>query len=199
MQNVQIIDLGFGNIASVKRVFMRACDKEAEIIHYPIQVKPNSIVVLPGVGSFDHAMRNLEESNWIDFIKCHEGAEDILFFGICLGMQLFFNASAEGQLNGLGICNGMLRSFSNLKDETIRPTHIGWNKTLDFTTKEAVGDFYFVHSFFAPIDKEYTLLTSTYGEDLSAAIKFKNFIGTQFHPEKSGKNGVSFIRRYLTC
>ena len=199
MRNIQIIELDFGNVGSVERAFKRAYGLDSELIKRPCEVKNNSLVVIPGVGNFDHAMDKLDENEWVAFIKSLEGADEVSFFGICLGMQLFFDGSEEGSSSGLGILKGTLRSFGGLRRQSIRPTHIGWNAVSDFSNNGAIGPYYFVHSYFAPVDPQYTRYSATYGVEFSAAIEYKNFVGTQFHPEKSGRKGVKYLRDQLKC
>jgi glutamine amidotransferase len=199
MVNVSIVDFGLSNLNSV----ISACEKvgmKVAIVSNPKQILNSDALILPGVGAFGNAMKNLKKNGTdksiIEFYK--KGKQ---IFGICLGMQLLFDESVEnGKFKGLGIIKGKVRKFDKKYD--IVP-NIGWNKisvmkknitkneksTLNISNNRF---FYFVHSYYCePNDKKNSSSNSNFGKfTFCSSILHKNIEAYQFHPEKSGKNGL---------
>jgi imidazole glycerol-phosphate synthase subunit HisH len=200
MVNVSIVDFGLSNLNSV----ISACEHvgmKATIVSNPKQILKSNALILPGVGAFGNAMKNLKK-NGMDksIIEFYKKGKQI--FGICLGMQLLFDESNEnGKFKGLGIIKGKVRKFDNKHD--IVP-NIGWNKisvmkkNVNKNEKSSLDNsngqfFYFVHSYYCePKDKKSLSSISNFGKfDFCSSIIFKNIEAYQFHPEKSGKNGLN--------
>lgn len=194
MTNITIIDTGCANLSSVKFAFDRL-GYRAEITRDIHQIQAADKLLLPGVGTAEAAMRNLQERKLIDCIR--NATQPML--GICLGMQLMTEFSTEGNVATLGLMNGQT---DLIPDSGLPLPHMGWNKvryTPDhplFAGIEQDSHFYFVHSY-AVQPNENTIATSCYGADFSAAIANKNFYGVQFHPERSGKNGAMLLRNFV--
>lgn len=183
------------NIASIRYALQRL-GQEAIITAQPDIIKNSSHVLLPGVGHAGFAMDQLNRNCLTEVIK--NLTQPVL--GICLGMQLLFNTSEEGNTAGLGIIPGIIKAFEKSPNLTI--PHMGWN-ILQWKTNSDLqknlneGDFfYFVHSFKAPITT-YTIATCEYGENFSAIVKKDNFYGMQFHPERSGNIGEKILKNFF--
>ena len=187
---VAIINSGGANLGSVQR----AVDKigyKAIITKEINDIIDSSHVIIPGVGSAHNVMRSLKETNLIQTIKSL--SQPVL--GICIGMQILFEFSDEGKVDCLGLIPGSVERFKNLDD--LKVPQMGWNK-VSFNNSLAEFDnyYYFANSFFNPIN-QFTIAQSQYGVSFTAAIKYKNFIGCQFHPEKSSLAGSKFLKNFL--
>lgn len=192
---VAIINYGAGNTQSVINCLDRIqCD-------YILTDQPESIlsadkVILPGVGHAATAMQSLKDKGLIEIIKNYEKP----LLGICLGMQLLYDFSEEGDTTCLGIIPGNIKKFKPLTNEKI--PHMGWNqiskRTLDPLYKDVADgeNFYFVHSYYAEISK-YTETICEYIQPFTASCRHGNFYGMQFHPEKSGKVGENLIQKFI--
>lgn len=199
--SVLVIDYGMGNLASVKRAF-EECGASVFISDDPKAILQASQVVLPGVGSFALAMKNLHYAGWDDAI--HEATEKGMpMLGICLGMQLLADEGEEhGLTKGLGLIEGKIKKFDL---PGIRVPHVGWNEIVPkrdntiFSAIESGTDFYFVHSYFFEAADESNILAHTpYGNNFTSVVSKGNIWGTQFHPEKSGFPGFQIIRNFLS-
>ena len=195
-----IIDSGGANISSVEHALRRlgaepVFTADAEIIRSAARV------ILPGVGAASTAMSRLRE---LDLIGCiRELQQPVL--GICLGMQLLFEKSAEAwrdesQVECLGIMPGTLEKLKSAPG--IRIPHMGWNIT-EIVSEDPLLEglpehpwFYFVHSYRAPIGSS-TIATCMHGESFSAIVRRENFWGAQFHPERSAQSGAKLLANFL--
>lgn len=192
---IAIINTGCANINSVRFAFERI-GAQVEVISEPSQLAQFERAVLPGVGHASVAMARLIEQGWVSAIKNYTKP----LLGICLGMQLLCEQTAEGNVDCLGVISGALDA---LKSDTLTLPHMGWNN-LTFTSAHPIlngiseSDFvYFVHSF-AHIPNQYTIASCNYGETFSAIVAKDNFIGMQFHPEKSAAVGEILLRNFLS-
>jgi glutamine amidotransferase len=195
---IAIIDYGMGNLRSVQKG-LETVGWQAEIVGDPEGVDRADGVILPGVGAFADAMRNLREAGMVDAIyrAIDEGKP---FLGICLGQQLLFEHSEEfGLTTGLGVFPGTVR---RLPPGLIVP-HMGWNEIeirqpvplLDGVTEGA--RFYFVHSYFvAPSTPEVIVAETEYGIRFASVVGRENVFGIQFHPEKSSKLGLNILNNF---
>ena len=197
---IGIIDYQGGNLENVKRAF-EAFKFKVRILREPVPIKNIDGLVLPGVGAFASAMRQLKESGFISFIKDFiESGKP--FMGICLGIQLLFEKSYEfGVSEGLGILKGEVVKFSGVS----KVPHIGWNqvefKKSSNMLKDRIknGDFfYFVHSYYVVPDTIDIILTTTSYEtkEFVSSIEYNNIFACQFHPEKSQNNGLIVIKSF---
>lgn len=199
---VGIIDLKINNIFSIFKATQEA-NFRCKIISKKENYKKYDLIILPGVGSFREAMKKIKKEN-IDK-KIYDFVEDNSkkLLGICLGMQLLFEGSAEfGNTKGLNLLSGTVEKFKK-KEVKIVP-HMNWNKiylknfnnTSVFKTFDK-KNFYFVHSFYCKIKNKKNLLSYTKHENFKfcSSVLHKNILGTQFHPEKSGKIGINFLKK----
>ena len=190
-----------GNIHSVTKS-LESLGEEILLIKNINQSKNCKALILPGVGSFDPAMINLKNTQLIFEIEnwIHSGKS---FLGICLGLQLLFESSEEGLINGLGILKGQIRKIPQLDDQ--RTPHVGWcnlnsTKINSLLSEDDLNNWvYFVHSFHA-VPEDFNIIAAqvNYGsEKLTAIIEEDNLLACQFHPEKSGKTGDKLLRRWI--
>ena len=196
MVQVAIFDYGAGNIFSLKNSLEKAGALVDVITNFD---KPNgySGILLPGVGNFDPAIHSIRNFSKIQF-QDYAGTTPVL--GICLGMEMFFEKSEEGKEKGLNVIDGEVVVLP----PSMKVPHMGWN---DLEIKkpgkilEGVDDgswVYFVHSYRAkPVSDDVITAVSDYGIKVPAVVEHENFIGTQFHPEKSGKVGKIMIKNFL--
>ena len=197
MVSVAIFDYGAGNIFSLK-TSLEKNGASVDVITSFDQVKNYSGLLLPGVGNFDPAIRSIRDYSAIqfnDFVK-----DKVPVLGICLGMEMFFEKSEEGREQGLGVINGEVIILPN----TMKVPHMGWNN-LEIKQQnnflEGVDDgswVYFVHSYMLKTKEADLIVANTdYGIKVPAVVEQKNFIGTQFHPEKSGEIGSLMLSNFL--
>lgn len=195
---IVIIDYGLGNLASVKNAF----DKlgiPVEISGIPDVLKKAGALILPGVGAAGQGMENLKKKG-LDKVIIEELTKGKPFLGICLGMQLLFEKSEEGQTACLGIFKGTVRKYKKEK----KIPQIGWN-SVKTTGNKLFKDipnnsyFYFVNSFYCqPEDSSITLAKSEYGEKFASVVIKDKIVGIQFHPEKSGEVGFQLLKNFVS-
>jgi glutamine amidotransferase len=190
-----IVDSGGANIASV-RFALERLGVQSELTADLAIIRAAKRVILPGVGSAPEGMRRLRERGLVD---CVRGLTQPVL-GICLGMQLLFDSSAEGDTPSLGLIPGRVALLPESPGVTV--PHMGWN-TLDMKRDtpllrgfEATTRFYFVHSFAGPVN-EYTLASCEHGTAFAAVVQRANFSGVQFHPERSGAAGAQLLKNFL--
>ena len=197
MVSVAIFDYGAGNIFSLK-TSLEKNGAEVDVITSFDQAKDFSGVLLPGVGNFDPAIRSIRDysaTQFKDFVQ-----DKIPVLGICLGMEMFFEKSEEGKEKGLNVIDGEVV----LLPTSMKIPHMGWNNLeIKQSSKflEGVDDgswVYFVHSYrVKPKASELIVAETDYGIKVPAIVETKNFIGTQFHPEKSGEVGSLMLKNFL--
>ena len=194
---VAIFDYGAGNIFSLRKALEKN-NAEVDIITNFDKSMEYAGLLLPGVGNFDPAIRSVRDYSATDF-KEYVG-NNIPVLGICLGMEMFFEKSEEGKENGLNIIDGEVV----ILPDTMKIPHMGWN-SLEIKRDSKILDgidngtwVYFVHSYrVKPQNNELIIADADYGIKIPAIIEQNNFIGTQFHPEKSGKVGAIMIKNFL--
>jgi len=209
MPEVVIIDYGIGNVRSILNAFQHLG------IHPILTRDKDSVlnadaVILPGVGAFKHGMDNLKEFDLEGTIHSYVKTNKP-FLGICLGMQMLFDESEEfGTSKGLGLIEGRVTKLPVKTNHKLKLPHIGWNdieNTQDINWSSSVlkglspgTSAYFVHSFAAvPAKKENILATANYGGVEFCCATWKNNIyGLQFHPEKSGKDGLKMLQNFIS-
>ena len=212
LPNVVIIDYGLGNLLSVKRA-IEHLGATATVTSDPEIILSATHVILPGVGAFPTGMNKLKSSG-LDIVVKEVAFKGSQLLTICLGMQLIMQESNEfGKTLGLGLLDGRVEEipkFSTDGDE-IKVPHIGWN-SLQPNIRDSeweksplsdlqAGDFvYFVHSYMVhPLDERIRLAHSIYGgHKIVAVISKDNITGCQFHPEKSGPNGLKILNTFIT-
>jgi glutamine amidotransferase len=191
-----IIDSGGANLASLQFAFERL-GAETRVSADAAEIRSARRVILPGVGSAADAMGRLRNAGLADLLPSL--TQPVL--GICLGMQLLFERSEEGETECLGILPDSVR---RLQPKGGLPVpHMGWNQLAPVREDPllkgiGVNDYvYFVHSFAAPVS-DVTLASAEYGTPLSAIVRHRNFWGTQFHPERSAQVGARMLANFLT-
>ncbi len=201
---IAIIDYGMGNLRSAQKGFERTgC--EAVITDDPVLIAEADAVVLPGVGAFRDCYEGLRARGLVDPVK-EAAASGRPFLGICVGLQLLFEGSEEGDAReGLGIFAGRVVRFPDAAQTGLKVPHMGWNR-LERVPGHAcpllngVGSnpyTYFVHSYFArPTDAEIVLATCEYGVRFPAIVGRGNVYAVQFHPEKSQSDGIAILRAF---
>ena len=202
MSDVAVIDYGMGNRRSVEKALAHVGARPV-ITHDHQELRDADGLVLPGVGAFPRAMRNLTELGLDDVIR-EQVARGVPLLGICLGMQLLFDSSEELEgTAGIGLIAG---EVSRLNAGAHRIPHIGWNDVrlerpspLTAELPQAGCPFYHVHSFAArPGDPEHVVGTAEYGGDRFATIVSReNVFGVQFHPEKSSQHGLRLLHGFV--
>ncbi len=204
---IVIIDYKMGNSGSILNM-LKKIGVEAIISSDHDEIQNAEKLILPGVGSFDGGMKNLNDLNLTTILHNKVIKEKIPILGICLGMQLFAKKSEEGILEGLNWINAEVKKFKFNSSETdqrrLKIPHMGWNtieiKKNDPIFKNMIEElrFYFVHSYhFVCDDKSNILATTNYGYDFPSIVKKENIIGVQFHPEKSHKFGMKLLANFV--
>ncbi len=203
MVKVAVIDYDMGNLHSACKGLEKA-GAVPKITNSPNDILTADAVVLPGVGAFDPAMRHIRERDLETTIK-ETIASGKPFLGICLGLQILFDGSAEGTERGLGVVSGIVRRFQSEPDISI--PQMGWNHLELTQARLPLWDnlppkpyVYFVHSFYVePVDPGVNAATVTHGsQTVTAAIARDNLMAVQFHPEKSSDNGLQILSNFVT-
>ncbi len=198
---IAIIDYGVGNLFSLC-CSLNSIGAEAVVTSDPEIIKSADKLILPGVGAFADAAAKLRDSG-LDVLIKQQAAEGKMLMGICLGMQLLFEKSYEyGEHEGLGLLSGSVVPMQGVIPAELKIPHIGWNalhlcrdsKLMKYVNE---GDcVYFVHSYYAENCPDSVIATAEYGAHLTAAVQKGNIMGCQFHPEKSGRVGLSILRAF---
>lgn len=191
---IAIIDYKTGNLRSVMNA-LRRLGAEFVLTADPVEIKRADRVLLPGVGNAAEAMNNLNESGLIPTVMSLR--KPVL--GICVGMQIMCRHSEEGNVDCLGIFDAFVKKFEPSGE--LKVPHTGWNTIGNLESKLfkgiKSGSFvYYVHSYYAGLCPD-TIATTRQGILYSAALKYENFYGVQFHPEKSGDTGELILRNFL--
>jgi len=213
-KTVAVVDYGMGNLRSVSQAVQAAAQGSGWhvlITSRPDEVRAAARVVLPGQGAMPDCMRELQESGLRDAVL--EAAAAKPLFGVCVGMQMMLDHSAEGNTPGLGLIHGEVVKFDlagRLQPDGSRykVPQMGWNQVRQMDPGQgrhpvwsSVPDgsyFYFVHSFYArPSDARHSAGEADYGGRFTAAIARDNIFATQFHPEKSAAHGLALYRNFL--
>lgn len=193
---VLLIDYGMGNLRSVEKALEKV-GAAVRVSSDPRDIEKADLVVVPGVGAFDHAVRELKDRKLFDPIRSAVKAGKP-YLGLCLGLQLLFDRSDEGSEEGWGILGGSVLRFPHF----MKTPHMGWNRVRLATPAlerefgiQGDGRFYFVHSYFVvPRDRSDVFATTDYGFDFVSAVRRGNILATQFHPEKSQAQGLRFLK-----
>jgi len=208
-KNIAIIDYKMGNLFSVNQACIYV-GLNPIITNDKNQILNSEAVILPGVGSFGEAMKNLTNLDLIDVIK-KVISESKPFMGICLGFQLLFTESEEfGLTKGLGVFEGKVKKFINGVNNgmSIKVPQIGWNQIFPYNEKKwnnsflsetTYGEFmYFVHSFYVQTNDEQIKLAKTNyeGFEYCSSIEIDNLFASQFHPEKSANEGIKIYKKF---
>jgi len=198
---IVIIDYGMGNIPNVRKA-VESQGAECSVISSPDGLGKADAAILPGVGAFGQAMKNLKRQGFIpairEFVKTGRP-----FLGVCLGQQLFFDSSEESfGVRGLSLLKGRVIRF---RTRTLKVPHIGWNQVryvAGYPLMKGVKQddyFYFVHSYYAkPADPAVAACVTKYGdEEFASGVRQGNLFAFQFHPEKSQSSGLKIYRNFV--
>ncbi|MBQ1252858.1 MAG: imidazole glycerol phosphate synthase subunit HisH [Alistipes sp.] len=191
---IAIVDYKMGNLRSVENALKRM-GAEFVVTADAEQIRRADRVLLPGVGNAAEAMENLRSAGLVDVIRSLRRP----VLGICVGMQVMCRCSEEGDVDCLGIFDARVKRF--VPGLEVKVPHMGWNSIGNLESKlfkgiEGGEYVYFVHSYYPELCPD-TIATTTHGKMFSAALKYENFYGTQFHPEKSGDVGERIIANFL--
>ena len=201
---IVLIDYGVGNLYSVAKASAYV-GGDVKISSSAEDIRRAAKIILPGVGAFGDCMKNLEATGLIPTIK-QEIFSGKPILGICVGLQILFACSDESPcVDGLKIFGGQVRK---IRAGNLKIPHMGWNAVSIRNAQGVMRNlfkgikndsyFYFVHSYHAaPEDKKIIAATTSYGEEVTAAIEFENIFATQFHPEKSGDVGLHVLKNFV--
>lgn len=206
-QRISIVDYGMGNLRSVQKALAHvAPDDRVEITSDPAEIRRADRVVFPGQGAMPDCMRSLAESGLGDAVA--EAARLRPFLGLCIGQQMLFERSAEGDTPGLALLRGEVRGFDLTPERRaagMKVPHMGWNEVWQVVAHplwRGIADgnrFYFVHSYFcAPAEPSLAAGETRYAGAFTSAIARDNIFATQFHPEKSGVAGLALLSNFTT-
>ena len=199
---IGIIDYGVGNIKAISNIY-----KNFEMPYKIVKTKDDfenvTKLILPGVGSFDHAMTSLQNSGMRETLDELVLVKKLPVIGICVGMQMLAKSSDEGELSGLGWIDGVVKKFDKSKIQNGPLPHMGWN-SLNIKDEKSVLSgldmnprFYFLHSYYFDCrDKNDVLATASYGEEFECVVNHENIYGIQCHPEKSHHNGMKLLKNF---
>ncbi|OUT97922.1 MAG: imidazole glycerol phosphate synthase subunit HisH [Betaproteobacteria bacterium TMED41] len=215
---IAVVNVGTGNIRSIFLALLKvAPDEKICVTSNPAELKQAKKIVFPGQGSMFGCVEKLKLNGLYEEIM--NNVSDRPFLGICLGKQILFDESEEGDSLGLGLLKGKVVKFDRSMDFNnntcldFKIPHMGWNqvrierdhqifKGFDrlINTKGSLSNwFYFVHSFFVkPKDPKITLAYTNYGQDFTSVVAKDNIVATQFHPEKSAKSGLLFLKNFVS-
>lgn len=206
---IAVVDYGSGNLRSVAKAIEHVAPKgvAVKISSDPREIEAASRVVFPGQGAMPDCMRNLNASGLADAVRGALASKPVL--AICIGEQMLFDRSEEGDVAGLGLFRGeVLRFPAALMQQAdgarLKVPHMGWNRVRQRQTHplwEGIADeswFYFVHSYFvAPSDPQLVAGESFYGLPFTSAVAMNNIFATQFHPEKSAASGLRLFENFI--
>ena len=192
---IALIDYKAGNLASVSNALARY-DVDYTITNHTEELDAADGIIFPGVGHANAAMESLRDLKLVNWLQ----NTNKTILGICVGMQLFFEYTPEGEAETLGIIPGKLQKFDARKAKV---PHMGWNNFTELDHQNPLlkgltedSYFYFVHSYYAPVTK-YSVASCSYGATFSAMVQRDNYYGVQFHPEKSGPEGALLLQNFL--
>jgi glutamine amidotransferase len=205
-QRIAIVDYGMGNLRSVQKALLHVAPGDAaQITSDPDAIRKADRVVFPGQGAMPDCMRYLHESGLAEAVR--EAAATRPFLGLCIGLQMLFERSDEGDTRGLGLLPGQVLAFSKLpkvREARLKVPHMGWNEAwqaLAHPLWSGIADgarFYFVHSYYcAPAESGLTAASSSYPDAFTSAVARDNIFATQFHPEKSSVAGLKLLENFV--
>ncbi|PVX26481.1 MAG: imidazole glycerol phosphate synthase subunit HisH [Candidatus Bathyarchaeum sp.] len=197
MPQVAVVNYGVGNLRSIRKGLEKS-GATVQVTHNPVDLRGADAIVLPGVGAFAPAVKNMEPIADVVAEAMNQGKP---IFGVCLGLQLLFTQSSEGgSVRGLDFISGDVVKLPDF----VKTPQMGWN-TINFNKfhplLEGVKDgsyVYFVHSYFPqPADQDVVVTTTEYGVKFASMVAKKNLFATQFHPEKSSKTGLTMLKNFV--
>jgi len=200
--SIAIIDYGAGNLRSVEKALEKLGFK-CIVTSDPSEIASSKGIILPGVGAYDSAVKELASKDLVGLIK-ESALSGKPFLGLCLGMQLLFENSEEGEAEGFGVLKGSVKRFDPSKTSGgLKVPHMGWNNISIKKTSPIMhgisesSQVYFVHSYYcAPSDNGDILTTTDYGGEFVSSVSRGNMFALQFHPEKSGDTGLKMLKNF---
>ena len=201
-QRISIVDYGMGNLRSVQKALGHVAPGDAvQVTSDPDAIRRADRVVFPGQGAMPDCMRSLEASGLGQAVA--EAARTRPFLGLCIGQQMLFEGSAEGDTPGLGLLKGRVLGFKRVPG--LKIPHMGWNEVWQSKAHalwKGIADgsrFYFVHSFYCePTEPALAAASTSYPDAFTSAIARDNIFATQFHPEKSAVAGLTLLGNFAT-
>jgi glutamine amidotransferase len=194
---ITIIDYGLGNVLAFAHVYKRL-NIPFSVAKSKADFSETTKLILPGVGAFDHAMRQLDHSDMRKTLDDMVVQQGIPILGVCIGMQMLAHCSEEGRDPGLGWIDGQVKKMN-----VPSLPHMGWNDVSPipgsplFAGLERDASFYFLHSYYFECnDRGHSVAESNYGATFSCAVNYRNIYGVQFHPEKSHHFGVQLLKNF---
>jgi glutamine amidotransferase len=184
---IAVIDINTGNLSNINKTLGGIITLD------PYEIERSEKIIFPGVGSFQHVSKIIDPIRGVLMDRIKSG---IPYLGICLGLEILFDGSEEGPGKGLGIMRGVVKKFTGVKTP-----HMGWNNVHIKSPSKIMSGipdnsfFYFMHSYYVP-KNDYTTMETEYGNVFSSGIGMGNIYGVQFHPEKSGENGVRLLKNF---
>ncbi len=198
---IGIVNYGMGNIHSLEGAIHKVLNVEVEVSSDHKILSTCDKLILPGVGHFEKAIKNIKKLELDSFIKDYVNSDNKFILGICLGMQLLCSSSNEGGLNhGLNLIPATVRKFSPSK---LPKPHIGYNqvscseKDPLYNNIKDFSDFYFVHNYRVTSNEDIGQSICNYGENFIASFALNNIFASQFHPELSQINGLQYLKNFL--
>ena len=198
---VAIVDYGVGNLFSL-RSSLKNLNQDAVVTSDPETIRDAGRVILPGVGAFGDAADKLRKTGLDEIVK-EQAEKGKPLLGICLGMQLLFEKSYEfGEHAGLGLLKGSIVPMQGTIPEDLKIPQMGWNSLIIRRSHPLLREIkegdcvYFVHSYYASGCEESLIASCEYGREITAAVASGNVMGCQFHPEKSGRVGLSILKAF---
>lgn len=202
-EEILIIDYGMGNLRSIQRALIE-CGAKSKISSDANEIIAAKKIILPGVGHFGNAMKNLTSKGLKTALNHAVLENETPILGICLGMQIMGLSSEEGNTEGLGWINARINQFNVDDNLKFKVPHIGWNNATPIDKNPLFKDitkedlFYFVHSFHAEMIEKTELIANTnYCYDFPSVFGKKNIYGVQFHPEKSHEAGLKMLTNFI--
>lgn len=200
---VVILDYGIGNLSSIRNMLKKSGCTGVLISNRPEDVAQAEKIILPGVGNFEHCMIQLKQALFFETLEHRVLHENVSILGVCVGHQMLFEYSEEGDCAGLGWIPGQVVRFDKSRiAENLKIPHMAWtdvkvSRNASLFNGLDAPRFYFVHSYHAVCPEEYVLATGHYGYDFVASVQQNNIFGVQFHPEKSHRYGMQLYRNFL--
>jgi glutamine amidotransferase len=207
MADIAVVDYGMGNLRSVAQALMHVAEEQSVLVTSdPAEIAKATRVVFPGQGAMPDCVRELDTRGLRQAVL--DAAARKPFLGICIGLQLLFEHSEEGNVDGLGVFPGCVRRFASgmtdAQGNKLKVPHMGWNRVRQTVAHplwqgiEQDERFYFVHSYYVvPVDDTLTAGRSEYPLPFTCAIARDNIFAVQFHPEKSQYAGLQLLRNFV--
>lgn len=202
---ISVVNYGIGNVGSVANMLSHI-GAEVQLASTVDEINSAKALLLPGVGAFGVAMETLHELGFVEPLKRKVMDEKVPILGICLGMQLLGQGSDEASdgTKGLGFIDAHFVKFAFPQGSPLKVPHMGWNEVAVVRSNPLIEPvlptqrYYFVHSYYAKCaDESDVIATAHYGDEFVCAYGRDNILGTQFHPEKSHKFGMSLLRNFV--